>query len=119
MAKYGYESMETPEFAAVVAKATAREIAGVIEIDTRIWRDTLNGVGYYSMAVSVNGVWLFSQGLAQGDKDQARYDALQHLERLGVINTTRHYELREQNWLVVEPSATRNKRDMFTTSFNI
>ena len=106
------------EFLAVRDKAKNTKVHGVIEINTRLWRDTTYGVTYYSMAVSVNGVYLFSQGLAQGDKDQARYDALQQLQKLEIVNAIQAYELRLQGWIIIEPSEWRNKRDLFKWELN-
>lgn len=102
----------------LVRNAATRKITGVIEINTRLFTDSM-GSTYYSQWVSLNGVFIYSYYGGYGNRDDSRHNAKVRLLELGIITSLNEYHLTyEQGWLIIDHSKQVKRREMFDNQIN-
>lgn len=86
-------------------------------IEVRTWHDKTQGQHYYATHVSINGTFVYSQGIGHGSETGAKIEALQRLIDHELIPATCYntQNIREAGLDVSITVSAGRKRDLFET----
>lgn len=90
-----------------------------IFIEGRLWFDKSGGNTYFSNRVWVNGKLILIMPMEYGYERQYEHRALEELKKLGYINSSTRWELRDEQGIALYSVATYGKKsDLFKEGKN-